>query len=89
MHRVRLLRYHKIEPYIVFDGGPLPAKKGTEIGRKQRREESLVRGNALAAQGRHSQAREYYLKCVDVTPQMAYQFIKVNFFSGIVGTIHL
>ena len=30
MHRVRLLRYHGIIPFIVFDGGPLPAKKGTE-----------------------------------------------------------
>ncbi|KAG5646334.1 hypothetical protein DXG03_003657 [Asterophora parasitica] len=76
MHRVRLLRHHKIEPYIVFDGGPLPAKAGTEDSRKQRREESLARGKAFAAQGKHSQARECYVKCVDVTPQMAFQFIK-------------
>ncbi|KAF8068926.1 hypothetical protein FPV67DRAFT_1490320 [Lyophyllum atratum] len=76
MHRVRLLRHHNIEPYIVFDGGPLPAKKGTEDDRKQRRDDSLARGNALAAQGKHSQAREFYVKCVDVTPQMAFQLIK-------------
>ncbi|GLB42344.1 putative xeroderma pigmentosum G I-region [Lyophyllum shimeji] len=76
MHRVRLLRHHNIEPYLVFDGGPLPAKKGTEDDRKQRRDESLARGNALAAQGKHSQARECYVKCVDVTPQMAFQLIK-------------
>ncbi|KAF4586686.1 Rad2 nuclease [Pleurotus pulmonarius] len=76
MHRVRLLRHHGIEPYIVFDGGPLPAKRGTESERKQRREENLARGHALAAQGKHSQARDYYVKCVDVTPQMAYQLIK-------------
>ncbi|CAA7264284.1 unnamed protein product [Cyclocybe aegerita] len=76
MHRVRLLKHHGIEPYIVFDGGPLPAKKGTEKERKQKRDENLARGNALAAQGKHSQAREYYTKCVDITPQMAFQFIK-------------
>ncbi|THH19536.1 hypothetical protein EW146_g1654, partial [Bondarzewia mesenterica] len=76
MQKVRLLRHHGIEPYLVFDGGPLPAKRGTESERKQRREENLTRGNLLAAQGRHTQAREYYCKCVDVTPQMAYQFIK-------------
>lgn len=35
MHRVRLLQYHKIIPYVVFDGGPLPAKKGTEEERKR------------------------------------------------------
>ncbi|OAX41626.1 PIN domain-like protein [Rhizopogon vinicolor AM-OR11-026] len=76
MQRVRLLRHHKIQPYIVFDGGPLPAKAGTETERKQRREENLAKANTLAAQGRHKEAREYYLKCIDVTPQMAYQFIK-------------
>ncbi|KAF7965699.1 hypothetical protein HWV62_42213 [Athelia sp. TMB] len=76
MHRVRLLRHHKIQPYVVFDGGPLPAKKGTEVERKQRRDENLAKGNALAAQGKHSDARDYYVKCIDVTPQMAYQLIK-------------
>lgn len=78
MHRVRLLRHYGIRPYIVFDGGPLPAKKGTDYERKQKREENLARGKALAAQGKHSQAREFYLKCIDVTPQMAFQFIKVR-----------
>jgi len=83
MHRVRLLRHHRIVPYIVFDGGPLPAKKGTESERKQRREENLARGKALVAQGKHSQARECFIKCVDVTPQMAFQFIKVCLFFSI------
>ncbi len=78
MHRVRLLRYHNITPYIVFDGGPLPAKKGTESDRKKKREENLARANALAAQGKHTQARDFYVKCADVTPQMAFQFIKVT-----------
>ena len=77
MQRIRLLRHHNIQPYIVFDGGPLPAKQGTESGRKQRREENLAKAKLLAAEGKHSQAREFYAKCVDVTPQMAYQFIKV------------
>ena len=78
MHRVRLLRHFKITPYIVFDGGPLPAKKGTESDRKKRREENLARANSLAAQGRHSEARECYVKCIDVTPQMAYQLIRLH-----------
>lgn len=78
MHRVRLLRHHHIQPFVVFDGGPLPAKKGTETSRKQKRDENLANGNALAAQGKHSQARECYVKCIDVTPQMAFQLIKVN-----------
>lgn len=79
MSRVRLLRHHKIRPYVVLDGGPLPAKKGTESERKKRRQDNLAKANLLASQGKHSQAREFYVKCVDVTPQMAYQFIKVRF----------
>jgi len=77
MHRVRLLRHFAIEPYVVFDGGPLPAKRGTELERKKHRAENLSRGKALVAQAKHSQARECFVKCIDVTPQMAYQFIKV------------
>ena len=88
MHRVRLLRHFGIKPYIVFDGGLLPAKKGTEHERKRKREENLARGNTLTAQGRHTQAREFYLKCIDVTPQMAFQFIKVTSLSLCVAVIH-
>ncbi|KAF8586120.1 hypothetical protein K439DRAFT_1632043 [Ramaria rubella] len=77
MHRVRLLQYHKITPYIVFDGGPLPAKKGTEVERKRKRDENVAQANALAEQGHHSNARDHYVKCVDITPQMAFQLIKV------------
>lgn len=33
MHRVNMLRLNGVEPFIVFDGGPLPAKKGTEDSR--------------------------------------------------------
>jgi exonuclease 1 len=77
MHRVRLLKYYGIIPYIVFDGGPLPAKRGTESERRQRRDDNLARGHALAAQGKAAQAREYYCKAIDVTPQMAFQLIKV------------
>lgn len=80
MQRVRLLRHHRVEPYVVFDGGPLPAKKHTETDRKRRREEQLARGHALAALGRHNEARDCYVKCVDVTPQMAFQLIKVTLY---------
>ncbi|EJD36614.1 PIN domain-like protein [Auricularia subglabra TFB-10046 SS5] len=76
MQRVRLMQHHHVMPYVVFDGGPLPAKLGTEEKRQQQREANLSTANSLAAQGHHSQARDMYVKCVDVTPQMAYQLIK-------------
>ena len=78
MQRVRLLRHYGIHPYMVFDGGRLPAKRGTEEERRRRRTENLARANALVAEGKHTQAREYFSKCVDVTPEMAFQLIKVR-----------
>lgn len=89
MHRVRLLKHYRIQPYIVFDGGPLPAKKRTEQERNLKREVNLAKGDTLAAQGKHSQARECYVKCVDVTPQMAFQLIKVGQISTLHGCINL
>lgn len=35
MHRIRFMRHHGIEPFVVFDGGPLPAKEGTEQERRR------------------------------------------------------
>lgn len=76
--RINILRHCGIEPFVVFDGGPLPAKKGTESDRKKKRDENLAKGKTLSAQARHKEARECYNKCVDVTPQMAFQVIKVS-----------
>ncbi|KAG8700522.1 Rad2 nuclease [Ceratobasidium sp. 395] len=83
MHRVRMMRHHGITPYIVFDGGPLPAKRGTEDDREEKRSKSLALAQTLEAQGRHSEAYEQYKKCVDITPQMAYQLIKALRAEGI------
>jgi exonuclease-1 len=35
MQRVEMMRSFGVEPYIVFDGGPLPMKAGTEDDRKK------------------------------------------------------
>lgn len=74
--QVRLLRHWGIEPFIVFDGGPLPSKRGTEQGRKKSREEGRELANRLLAEGKTDEAREAFQKAVDVTPEMAYQLIK-------------
>lgn len=44
----------------------------------RRRAENLAKANALMAEGKHNQARDFYAKAVDITPQMAYQLIKVR-----------
>ncbi|GAA5885587.1 hypothetical protein JCM6882_007484 [Rhodosporidiobolus microsporus] len=76
MHRVRMLKYYGVTPMLVFDGGLLPSKMGTEDERERRRADALARGRAFAAEGKGSQARECFVKAVDVTPAMAYQLIK-------------
>lgn len=42
------------------------------------RAENLARATSLESQGRQKEARDYYTKCVDITPEMAYQLIKVS-----------
>ncbi|GAA5849498.1 hypothetical protein JCM8547_000473 [Rhodosporidiobolus lusitaniae] len=76
MHRVRMLKYYGVTPMLVFDGGLLPSKMGTEDDRERRRNEALAKGRAFLAEGKASQARECFVKAVDVTPEMAFQLIK-------------
>ncbi|KAI5477622.1 exonuclease 1 [Pseudohyphozyma bogoriensis] len=76
MHRIRMLKYHQVTPIVVFDGGLLPSKMGTEDDRERRRSDARARGNALMAEGKRTQARECFVKAVDVTPEMAFQLIK-------------
>ena len=42
------------------------------------RAENLAKAKALESQDRHREAREYYTKCLDITPELAYQLIKVS-----------
>ncbi|WFD23206.1 hypothetical protein MEQU1_001894 [Malassezia equina] len=77
MHRIRMLQHYGVKPYVVFDGGPLPSKAGTESERESRRAEHRQRGLALYAQKRVSEARDAFVRSIDITPQMAHELIKV------------
>lgn len=76
MHRVRMLIYFGVIPYLVFDGDNLPSKAGTESDRAKRRNESRRRGLELYKAGKISQAQQELQKAVDVTPLMARQLIE-------------
>ena len=39
LHRIRMLQHYGVRPYVVFDGGHLPSKQGTERERAERREQ--------------------------------------------------
>lgn len=71
-----MLIHFGIVPYIVFDGDYLPSKRITEIERASKREESRKLGLELQRLGKTSSARLELQKAVDVTPEMAGQFIE-------------
>lgn len=75
MNRVRMLIHFGVVPYMVFDGDYLPSKSSTEIDRASKREESRKLGLELHRLGKISQAHLELQKAVDVTPEMARQFI--------------
>jgi exonuclease-1 len=70
-----MLQHFGVTPYIIFDGDYLPSKAGTETDRARRREESRRAGLELLNAGKTSQAYLEFQKAVDVTPEMARQFI--------------
>jgi len=78
MGKIRMLQHFGVKAYVVFDGGLLPSKMGTEDDRGQRRADALAKAKGLMAEGKAAQAREHFVKACDVTPEMAYQLIKVR-----------
>lgn len=77
LSRIRMLQHFGVTPYLVFDGDKLPAKQHTEDDRELRRYENLQRAKMLEREGKAQEARELFCKCVDITPEMAFQLIKV------------
>ena len=76
LHRVRMLLYFGVTPYLVFDGDNLPSKAGTEQDRHRKRQESKALGLELQRKGRMPEAYQEFQKAVDVTPYMARQLIE-------------
>ncbi|KAF9924785.1 Rad2 nuclease [Linnemannia zychae] len=68
MRRIEMFKFFGVKPYVVFDGGYLPSKA--------RREESKNQALDLHMAGKSKQAMEQFRKCVDVTPEMAYEVIQ-------------
>lgn len=46
--------------------------------RSRSRAENLARAQSMEAQGRMKEARDAYTKCLDITPELAFQLIKVS-----------
>ncbi|XP_062117972.1 exonuclease 1 [Humulus lupulus] len=77
MHRINLLRHHKITPVVVFDGGNVPCKATTEQDRHRRRNSNRDLAMEKLKEGNVSAATEFFQKAISVTPHMAHQLIQI------------
>ncbi|KAI8818712.1 uncharacterized protein EV422DRAFT_536597 [Fimicolochytrium jonesii] len=77
MKMVSMLISNGVKPLMVFDGDCLPMKAGTERERHKRREEGKRRAQQYLRNGQKTKAYEQFQSCVDVTPRMAAELIKL------------
>ncbi|KAK9925779.1 hypothetical protein M0R45_023044 [Rubus argutus] len=77
MHRIHMLRHHKITPVVVFDGGNVPCKAATGDERHRRRKKFHDLAMEKVKEGDVRAATELFQRAVSVTPSMAHELIKV------------
>ncbi|XP_033861414.2 exonuclease 1-like [Acipenser ruthenus] len=77
MKFVDMLLTSGVKPILVFDGCNLPSKQEVEKSRRERRQMNLQKGKQLLREGKLSEARECFTRCINVTPTMAHDVIKV------------
>lgn len=83
MRKIEMFKFFSVKPYVVFDGGYLPSKASTEQERLSRREESKKQALDLHRAGKSKQAMDQFRKCVDVTPEMAFEVIQALKAAGV------
>ncbi|EGZ26351.1 hypothetical protein PHYSODRAFT_540882, partial [Phytophthora sojae] len=76
MDRITTLLHNGVTPYVVFDGGPLPMKKGTEEERRKARQKNRELGVQHYNNKRFSEARRCFIRAADVSPYMAHRVIQ-------------
>ncbi|XP_041865525.1 exonuclease 1 [Melanotaenia boesemani] len=76
MKFVDMLLNFSVKPVLVFDGRNLPSKQEVETARRERREANLQKGRRLLREGKLSEARDCFTRCVNITPAMAHNLIK-------------
>ncbi|XP_057704538.1 exonuclease 1 isoform X2 [Corythoichthys intestinalis] len=77
MKYVDMLFSFGVNPILVFDGRNLPSKREVEKARRARREANLQKGRQLLRDGKLSEARDCFTRCINITPAMAHNLIKV------------
>lgn len=73
MNYIDMILSHDITLYLVFDGGPLPAKEKTEALRAASRSKNQ---HLATTDGGKDSSRSVMARSIDVTPRMAAQLIR-------------
>ncbi|XP_070578883.1 exonuclease 1-like isoform X2 [Ptychodera flava] len=73
---VNMLLSMKVKPILVFDGRNLASKEGVEKARRQRRETNHAKGKQFLREGKVSEARDCFTKCINITSKMASDVMK-------------
>uniref|UniRef100_A0AAV1UIW6 Exonuclease 1 n=1 Tax=Peronospora matthiolae TaxID=2874970 RepID=A0AAV1UIW6_9STRA len=76
MDRLAALQHYGVTPYVVFDGGPLPMKRGTEEERRKLRQKNRELGIEHYDNKRFREARKCFIRAADVSPYMAHRVIQ-------------
>uniref|UniRef100_M4BNA8 XPG-I domain-containing protein n=1 Tax=Hyaloperonospora arabidopsidis (strain Emoy2) TaxID=559515 RepID=M4BNA8_HYAAE len=76
MDRLAALQRYEVTPYVVFDGGPLPMKRGTEEERRKLRQKNRELGIEHYDNKRFREARKCFIRAADVSPYMAHRIIQ-------------
>lgn len=66
-----------VRPLLVFDGNKLSMKKGTEDQRQKNREAARIKAEELRSMGNWDAAMRKFCEAVDITPEMAFNFIQI------------
>nr|TKS11284.1 exonuclease 1 [Populus alba] len=77
MHRINLLKHYKITPVVVFDGGNIPCKAGTEQDRYRKRKANRELAMEKLKEGNANAATEFFQRAISITPLMAHQLIQI------------
>ncbi len=75
--KLQLLLSAGVKPVIVFDGCRLEMKGNTEAERRKNRKEAREKAEEFLRQGNGMMAQRKFAEAVDITPQMAYEFIQL------------
>ncbi|CCD26260.1 exodeoxyribonuclease DIN7 NDAI_0H00860 [Naumovozyma dairenensis CBS 421] len=71
IRKFKMMKQLNIQPFVVFDGGPIEVKRAIEMDRLRKRENNKLMAKKLWCNGERHAAMERFQKSVDVTTEMA------------------